>query len=396
MSLFSRTDQSFLSEWWWTIDRYAMGAILILMVIGVAMVATASHPVAEHLGLNSYHFLMRHLVFLVPSIALLIGFSMLGRRMIWRAATLLFVLGIGAMIAVLVAGAEIKGAQRWIRVLGFSLQPSEFIKPAFILVAAWFMALQKEREEFPGNALAVGLYTLVVGLLLLQPDLGMTIVLTCGWLTQIFLAGVPLRLMVMLGGVGLLGIVGAYFTLPHVQSRIDRFFDPQSGDNFQVERSLSAFEQGGWIGKGPGQGSVKYSLPDAHADFIFSVIGEEMGLLFVGIVIALFAFVAIRACLRVKDCDDMFVVLASGGLIMLFTAQALVHMGSAVNLIPAKGMTLPFISYGGTSLLAMSLSMGCLLALTRLRRGTGISKAGLSLFSYRMQSHTKDEKAVSS
>lgn len=380
MSLFSRTDRSFLGEWWWTVDRGLLGAFMILIVFGIALVTTASAPVAEHLGLWHYHFLMRHLVFLVPSLILLFGVSMLDSRRIWRLASLGFAGALLAMILVLFIGVEIKGAQRWIHMFGFSLQPSEFIKPLFLIVSAWLMSLQKTKENVHGNAIAAGIYGLVIGLLLLQPDLGMTVIVTMSWASQIFLAGMPFRYMLGFAALAILGLALAYFSFSHVQSRIDRFLDPESGDNFQVEKSIEAFQSGGLLGKGPGQGDVKLYLPDAHADFIFSVVGEELGLIFVLIVMGIFGFILLRGFNRLMGEDDMFVVLSVGGLLTMFGLQALVHMGSSLNLLPAKGMTLPFISYGGSSLIAIGFAMGVVLALTKGRKRKGVSKGGLSLF----------------
>lgn len=378
MKLFSRTDRSFLGSWWWTLDRGMLAATLILMVFGIVMVTTASPPVAEHLGLGQYHFLKRHLVMLVPALVLVIGVSMLSRRQVWRFASLLFIASICLVIFTLLFGMEIKGAQRWIHLFGFSLQPSEFLKPAFVIVAAWLMAMQKDKPHFRGIFIAVGLYALVVSLLLMQPDFGMTAVVTAVFLSQIFLAGLQIRWVMLLiaGGAG--ASVAAYFSLSHVKSRVDRFLNPDSGDNYQVERSLEAFQNGGLFGTGPGQGTVKLALPDAHADFIFSVAGEELGLFFVLILMAVFAFILLRGYNTLMERDDIFSVLAVGGLLTMIGLQTLVHMGSSLQLLPAKGMTLPFVSYGGSSLLSMGMTMGMVLALTRRSGRTSIARGGLS------------------
>ncbi|MGH1398938.1 MAG: putative lipid II flippase FtsW [Alphaproteobacteria bacterium] len=379
MSRFSRTDTSILGQWWWTIDKPLLAAFLTLIIFGIVMVTTASPPVAEHLGLDPYHFLKRHVIMLVPALTALFVVSLLQPRDIWRLSSLVFIGCILALILVLLTGMEIKGAKRWLHLFGFSLQPSEFMKPAFAIAAAWFMAKQKDEESFHGNAIAAALYFITICLLLLQPDLGMTVVTTSIWGAQIFLAGFPFRLLILLGLSGIGGLIAAYFSFPHVQSRIDRFINPESGDNFQVDKSIEAFQNGGLFGTGPGQGAVKLNLPDAHADFIFSVAGEEFGLIFVIIVIALYGFILLRGFKRLSDSGDMFCVLAAGGLLTMFGLQALVHMGSSLHLLPAKGMTLPFISYGGSSVIAMGLSMGMVLALTRRTKKSGISKGGLSL-----------------
>ncbi len=389
MSLFARTDNSFLGRWWWTVDRGLLAAFIALILFGVLMVSTASPPVAESHNLGSYHFLKKHLILLVPSIALLIGGSMMSPRMIWRAASVMFIISILGMILVLFFGMEIKGAQRWIHVLGFSLQPSEFAKPAFAIAAGWFMSRQKENQKFPGNGIAAGLYAITIILLLLQPDVGMTFVITCIWAAQIFLAGFPFRLLIAFGAIGAAGLGMAYMFLEHFRYRIDRFFNPESGDNYQVERSLDAFQNGGVFGTGPGQGTVKQILPDAHADFIFSVAGEEMGLIAILIIISVFGFIVIRGFNRLMDSDNMFTVLAVGGLLTMFGLQALVHMGSSMNILPAKGMTLPFISYGGSSILSLGFSMGAVLALTRRQVRGGVSRGGLSLKTRKLEAGTQ-------
>ncbi len=383
MSLFSRTDQSILARWWWTVDRPLLACFGVLMLFGLVLVATASPPVAEHLGLGSYHFLIRHVIILVPTVCIMFAMSLMSPRMIWRLASLVFLGSLVAMVLVLMFGAEIKGAQRWLHIFGFSLQPSEFVKPAFAICAAWFMAKQKEKldsqKPLRGNLIAAALYFVTIALVLMQPDLGMTLVITCIWGAQMVIAGLPIRYLIGLGGVGVSGLIIAYFAFDHVRSRFDRFFNPEAGDNYQVRQSLEAFQNGGVFGAGPGQGTVKLNLPDAHADFIFSVAGEELGLVFVLILIALFGFIVLRGFSRLMESQDLFAVLAVGGLLTMFGLQALVHMGSSLNILPAKGMTLPFISYGGSSLLSLGFSMGAVLGLTRYTKRSSVSKVGLSL-----------------
>ena len=385
--LFSRTDRSFLGQWWWTVDRGMLIAVLMLLSIGVILVTTASPPVASHLGLGDFHFLIRHIVILIPAFFMMMMVSMMGRKMIWRLSTLVFLGAIITMIAVLFLGMEIKGARRWIHVLGFSLQPSEFLKPSFAVISAWFLAKYKqnrrdeEKPDFRGYKIAALLYGLSITLLLMQPDLGMTVIVSCIFMAQIFLAGFPFRWVFALLGLAVVGLLLAYTSFSHVQSRIDRFLDPSSGDNYQVEKSLEAFQNGGVLGKGPGQGEVKLLLPDAHADFIFAVAAEEMGLWLVLIIIGLYLFVIWRGLSRLMLSQDIFAILAVGGLLSMFGLQALVHMGSSLHILPAKGMTLPFMSYGGSSLLSICLSMGIIMALTRKEVKGSISKGGLLSFS---------------
>jgi cell division protein FtsW len=379
MKFFSRTDKSVFGSWWWTVDRVTLTVFLIIAVTGIMLVAAAAPPVAQRIGLDANHFTIRHIVVLIPALCAMIGLSMMNIQQIWRTALIMLGLSVVAMIAVLFVGQEIKGATRWIHLPGFSLQPSEFVKPAFIVVAAWFLAQQKERPNFPGFMLACGLYACVAGLLLLQPDMGMTFVVTCCFFTVIFLAGLPLRWVILMGGVALIGLLGAYFGFDHVQSRVDRFLNPESGDTYQIDRSLLAFQNGGLFGTGPGQGSIKLTIPDAHADFIFAVAGEELGMIAVIILVTMYGFVLVRGYNRVMDTDNMFVIFAAGGLLTMFGLQTLVNMGSTLHLLPTKGMTLPFISYGGSSLLSTGISAGILLALTRRQARSGIARGGLSI-----------------
>ncbi|MCI5060159.1 MAG: putative lipid II flippase FtsW [Alphaproteobacteria bacterium] len=378
MSFLSRTDQSILGQWWWTIDRKLLVCLIFLIAVGVALVTTASPPVAMRIGLDQYHFVLRHLVILVPSFLMMVSLSFLDHRSVWRISSLVFVLSIFALIYTLINGLEIKGARRWISLPGFSLQPSEFIKPAFIVVISWFISKAKSKSESWGVKISLGLYALVVSLLILQPDIGMTFVVTCSLIIVFVLAGLPLRFLFLSAMLGVLALVIAYFSFSHVQSRIDRFLNPGSGDTFQVEKSLEAFRAGGVFGVGPGQGTVKLGLPDVHADFIFSTLAEEFGLIFVLLLIGLYGYIILRGMNRVMDSGNLFVMLSVGGLLGMFGVQALIHMGSALSLLPAKGMTLPFVSYGGSSLLSISYTMGMVLALTRRNRREGIAYKGRS------------------
>lgn len=375
-NVFSRADNSVISQWWWTIDRTLLTAIISLIIFGVVLIAAASPPVAERIGLYHYHFLYRHLIFMVPALFLFFATSMLSPRNVWRAASVLFIGSICAMALVLLTGAEIKGAQRWINVFGFSLQPSEFVKPAFAITAAWFMSRQKEDANFPGYKITAALFCLVVGLLLLQPDMGMTAVVTVTLGTQAVLAGLPWILILVLVVAAAGGGVLAYSTFDHVKSRVDRFLDPASGDTYQVEKSLEAIENGGLFGVGPGQGIVKLDIPDAHADFIYAVAAEELGFFLISVLIFLFAFILLRGLHRVMDSKDMFVILAVGGILTMFGLQSIIHMGSNLSLLPTKGMTLPFISYGGSSLIAVAFSMGAVMALTRRQINAPIARQG--------------------
>jgi cell division protein FtsW len=379
MKFLTRTDKSFLGSWWWTVDRVTLSLILVLCVFGVVLVTAASPAVANRIDASTNHFIIRHVIYLLPSLCMLIGLSMVSFQQIWRVSLIILGFSIVMMMLVLIVGDEVKGAQRWISLGPLSLQPSELAKPAFIVVAAWLIARQKEKPEFKGFLFASCLYALVVALLVLQPDMGMTFVVTIGFFTIIFLAGLPFRWIVLLVALGIGAAFLAYFSFDHVQSRFDRFVNPEAGDTYQIDRSLSAFRHGGLLGTGAGQGTVKMTIPDAHADFIFSVAGEELGMIMTVLLVGLYGYIIVRGYNRIMDTDNMFIILASGGILTLFGLQALINMGSAIHLLPTKGMTLPFISYGGSSLISSGIGMGMLLALTRRQGRSGIARGGLSI-----------------
>ncbi len=379
MNFFARTDKSFLGKWWWTVDRVTLAILLTICIFGVVLVTAASPSVAERIDASPNHFIIRHIIYLVPSIALLIGISMANLQYVWRAALVVLGLSLFMMVLVPIFGDEVKGAQRWLGVGPLSIQPSELVKPAFLVVAAWLIARQKEKPEFKGTWFAFGLYGLVVLLLVLQPDMGMTFIVTATFFTIVFLAGMPFRYIILLSALGVGASVLVYFSFDHVQSRVDRFLNPETGDTYQISRSLQAFHHGGLLGTGAGQGTVKMTIPDAHADFIFAVAGEELGMLMTVLLVGLYGYVIVRGYNRIMDTDNVFVILASGGILTLFGLQALINMGSSIHLLPTKGMTLPFISYGGSSLLSSGLGMGMLLALTRRQGRSGIARGGLSI-----------------
>ena len=371
MMTFARTDTSVLSRWWWTVDRWMLAALGILLFCGVILVLAASPAVSVRIGLDRFYLARHHLVLMPVAIAIVFGTSLLNLRTLRRVAAVGLAVSLVLTALTLVVGSEIKGATRWIDVAGFSLQPSEFIKPTFAVVAAWMFAAQHGREPLPGNLVAIGLYGIVVTLLLLQPDLGMTVVVSALWFAEFFLAGLPIVWVGAFATVGLLGLGGAYLVFNHVRERVDNFLDPSAGDSYQVDRSLEAFMNGGLYGRGPGEGTVKMGLPDAHADFIFAVAGEEFGLLLCLFLVGLFGFIVLRGLARLLHENNLFVLLATAGLLVGFGLQAVINMASTLHLMPTKGMTLPFISYGGSSLLAISLAMGMVLALTRRRAGLG-------------------------
>ncbi|MBT3887512.1 MAG: FtsW/RodA/SpoVE family cell cycle protein [Rhodospirillaceae bacterium] len=371
MNTYSRTNLSLLGGWWLSLDRWNIAALIALAAVGAVLGMAASPPVAEHLGKDTFYFAQRHIIFLPIALAGLLAVSALKPQGVRILALAVFAGALGFMALTLVTGAEIKGATRWVSIAGFSLQPSEFVKPSFAVLSAWLFARWRLGDNFTGYALAIGLYVLVVLLLLVQPDVGMTILVSIIWGTQFFLAGLPMLLVIAIGVLFLAGGVFAYFQFAHVQARIDMFLDPSGEEAYQVARSLEAFRGGGIFGVGPGEGHVKEVLPDAHADFIFAVAGEEFGLLMTLMVVALFAFIVLRGFIRVFRDQDLFTQLAVAGLLVQFGLQAIINMASTLNLMPTKGMTLPFISYGGSSMFALALGMGMVLALTRDSRVPG-------------------------
>ncbi len=369
MAAYGRGDTSLVGRWWWTIDRWSLVALLLLMAFGAVLIVAASPAVSERIGLDSFSLAKRQLVLLPVAIALMLGLSLFNVRWIRRIGVLGLLGSMALLVLTLVLGSEIKGAVRWINIGGFSLQASEFAKPCFAVAAGWIFALGREHREFPGWMVATALWAVMVMLLLLQPDLGQAVVVSAIFGVQFFLAGLPWFLVGAFAALGLAGIGGAYFLFPHVAQRIDSFLDPAAGDRYQIDRSLEAFADGGLFGRGPGEGRVKEVLPDAHADFVFAVAGEELGLLACLLLVLLFAFVMLRGFGRALGESNLFVLLAATGLFTQFGLQALINMGSSLHLIPTKGMTLPFVSYGGSSLIALALGMGMAMALTRRHAG---------------------------
>jgi cell division protein FtsW len=365
----SRIERSVFASWWWTIDRLTLFALAALMLGGIVLSLAASPPVAVRIGLDAFHFVNRHVLYLVPALAVLIATSFLEPRQIRRVALAVFALGMILMVATLFVGAEVKGARRWIVLLGVNVQPSEFVKPAFVVLAAWLFAESARRPDMPANTLALALLSLVLVALVLQPDFGQTMLIALVWGALFFLGGMRLVWVVGLGGVAAVGLAGAYAVVPHVARRIKRFLDPSSGDTFQVDTAIESFVHGGWFGRGPGEGTVKRVLPDSHADFVFAVAAEEFGIVLCLVLVALFAFIVIRALLKARRIDDLFIRFSASGLAILFGMQSTINMAVNLHLVPAKGMTLPFISYGGSSMISLAYGMGMLVALTRERPG---------------------------
>lgn len=362
----SRIDRGPVAEWFWTIDRLFLMAFITLIGLGLMLSFAASPAVAERIGLHSFFFVQRHAMFIVPSLAIMLGLSFLSPRKIRRVAAILLVLSLILMVFALFFGMEVKGARRWISIGTFSLQPSEFMKPAFVVICAWLLAERARHPDIPGNFLSAILWMMVVGLLVAQPDFGQTILTSVVWGGMFFMAGMPWLWIIALGGLGVGGLLFAYTIFPHVAGRIDRFLTGE-GDTFQVDTAREAIIRGNWFGQGPGEGVVKRIIPDSHTDFIFAVAAEEFGIIFCMLLVAIFAFIVLRGLFHSYRERDDFVRFAVAGLVLQLGMQSMINIGVNLELMPAKGMTLPLISYGGSSMMAISVTAGFILALTRHR-----------------------------
>lgn len=363
MISFSRNSRSIFANWWWTIDKVLLLMFAIVIILGAFLTFSASPSVANRIGYGSFHFVKKQMLFLPAAVAGMLFLSMLSLKNIRRIAILGYAATILLMFLTLFIGVENKGATRWISIFGFQLQPSEFVKPLFVMVAALLFEAGKKYQDFPGMVLSAGLYALTAVLLLAQPDIGMFIVVSVIWCFQLFLAGLPLVFVWLLAGAGLIGAVGIYAFFPHAQARIVQLFSSEL--SYQVKKAMAAFENGGWFGVGPGEGVAKLHIPDAHTDFIFAVAAEEYGMVFCLIIVGLFAAIVIRTMLLSCRENNLFIILASSGLVASFGLQAIINMASTLHIAPTKGMALPFISYGGSALLGTAIGMGMLLAMTR-------------------------------
>ncbi len=362
----SRAERGALADWFWTIDRFFLAAFILLIGLGFMLSFAASPAVAERLGLDSFHFVKRHALFLLPSIGVMLGISFLSPRQVRRVAMILLVVSLAAMVLALFFGVEVKGSRRWISIGSLSIQPSEFMKPAFAVICAWLFAEHARQPEIPGNLFAIILFGIVAALLVAQPDLGQTILTAAVWGGMFFMAGMPWLWIILLGGLGAGGFLSAYLLFPHVAGRIDRFLTGE-GDTFQVDTAREAIIRGDWFGQGPGEGIVKRIIPDSHTDFIFSVAAEEFGIIFCMVIVAIFAFVVMRGLNHAFRERNDFNRFAVAGLVLQLGIQSMINIGVNLELLPAKGMTLPLISYGGSSMVAVCVTAGFILALTRHR-----------------------------
>ncbi len=362
---FSRQSHSALAKWLWTVDKVILFVSLALLSIGIILDITASPAVARRINVDDFWFVRKQVFYVVASIGIIFILSLLKLKTIRRLSIFGFVIFLGLLVLTLFFGFETKGARRWISIAGFSMQASEFMKPIFIVVTAWLLDCGKKYDYFPGMAVSIGLYGVVAALLLLQPDVGMTLLVTAIFGLQLFLAGLPMFFVSVLAAGGVVVLFILYFTFPHFHARVDQFLYGSDETSYQINRAMEAFQNGNLVGRGPGEGTVKLHIPDAHTDFVFAVAGEEYGVWLCLIIIILFAVIIIRALRAALKETNLFVMYAEVGLAASLGLQAFVNMASSLHVIPTKGMTLPFISYGGSSLLGSAIEIGMLLAITR-------------------------------
>ncbi len=369
MTLIGRSDQSLLGRWFWTIDRILLLLLALLIGIGVVAMLSASPSAALRYSGNGIRlpdllYFYRHLVWIALGVPVLLGVSMLPTRWLRRLCVLGLPVALLLMAALPIIGMEKNGAIRWISLGGSLFQPSEILKPMLVVVTAWVLATRFEDPSVPAFRGSALLVALSMGLLVIQPDFGQTALIGIIWLVQACLAGLPLAIIAGLLLAGVAMAAGSYMVVPHVRDRVQEWV-LGVGDNFQADQATRAFQAGGLLGSGPSEGRVKFSLPEAQTDYIFAVVGEEFGMIACFCLALLYLGIIVRIALQLLDEEDPFVFLATAGLVAQFGVQAFINMSVNLSLLPSKGMTLPFISHGGSSFLAMAFTMGMVLAFTR-------------------------------
>ena len=372
---FPRTRMQRLRIWWREIDRVLLGLILVLMAIGAVAVAASSPSSARRLKVDDLHFFYLHLAFQALGLAVMFVTSLMPREFLRRSVTLGGVVMLVLLMAVPVIGTEVNGARRWIN-LGIGFQPSEFLKPCFIVACAWILGWKVRDANLPVIRITLGLLGFIVALLMLQPNLGDAILFTGVWFVLVVLAGLPLQHVALAGGGGIAGMALAYAFYDNARHRIDSFLGGGTAYD-QVDLASRTLMGGGWTGTGLWLGTKKMMLPEAHTDYIFSVIGEEFGLLICGVIVVLYLAIVLRTLVRLVEEDNLFVILAGSGLVALFGMQAFINILVNLQLFPSKGMTLPLVSYGGSSTIAQCFLIGLLLAVTR--RNPYLQREGLDL-----------------
>lgn len=378
--IFDRKDLNPLIRWWIDIDRVNFLLAVSLIFFGLIMVLSASPAIAHKISDDKLFFIKKQIVFVLIALFTIIFISFLDKQHIkimslFGIATCLILL-----VMVLFFGAEAKGAKRWIMLFGFNLQPSEFAKTFFVVFNALILQKLQDAKWTTKYGFSFALYCAVVLLLVLQPDIGMTLIVTALWMIQLFIFGLPMILIILCISVGIAGGVLAYFAMPHVTDRINKFLNFNE-QNYQVMRSIDAYVNGGFFGTGPGNGIVKKYIPDAHTDFIFAVVGEEFGLIFCIFLMIIFMTIIGRVIFYIRGEGDLFTKLALAGLISQIALQFIVNIGVSVGVLPTKGMTMPFISYGGSSLIAISIGFGIILSLTKKKYDNKIDYGNIPLSS---------------
>jgi len=363
-----RVTEPVIPRWWRTIDKWSLTAIMVLFGIGLLLGLAASVPLASRNGLDDFHYVQRQAFFGVVALITMAGVSMMPPVMIRRLGVIGFVFTLIALMLLPFVGTDFgKGAVRWFSFGFASIQPSEFLKPGFMVVVAWLMAASQDLNGPPGKSVSFGLMLVVMLLLVIQPDFGQAALILFGWGVIYFVGGAPITLIAIILGMVIFGGTIAYESSEHFARRIDGFLNPEIDPRSQIGYATNAIQEGGFFGVGVGEGQVKWTLPDAHTDFIIAVAAEEYGLILVLVILALYATIVVRSLYRLTRERDPFTRLAGTGLACIFGVQAMINMGVAVRLLPAKGMTLPFVSYGGSSVIAAGITVGMLLALTRAR-----------------------------
>ncbi len=375
---FNRNSLNLITKWWLDIDKINFLLIISIIIFGLMISATSSPAIAKKIDVEKFFFLKKQISFAVIAFLILIFISFFQQEYI----KILAILGLGValilLVLVLFLGFEIKGARRWLSLAGFVIQPSEFAKTFFVISNAFILQKFHTQNFSIKYGVSSALFFVVAGLLILQPDFGMTVTLSILWASQLFIYGLPMFLVAICGVFAIMGAMAAYLFLPHVEDRINRFLDMDS-KNYQVDRSLDAFVNGGFLGVGQGNGMVKKFIPDAHTDFVFAVIGEEYGVLTCILLVLIFAYFITRIVKRALDEEDMFVYLSLFGLTMQFTMQVIINIGVSLRLFPTKGMTLPFISYGGSSMLSMAICFGLILAFTKKKYHRSVDYGNLKM-----------------
>jgi cell division protein FtsW len=366
---FDRSKSNIFLNWWWTIDRLTMGAIFLLIAIGFVLLMAASPTVAERIKVPSFHFVQKQLIFYLLGAIIIYAFSVMDIVTLRMVNALCFFVAMVLLVMVQFWGFETKGAKRWIYLGGFSLQPSEVLRPFYAVICAWFLSKGKIQNNYRGELICIIITAIIALFLALEPDFSMILFFGVILAAQLFIAGLPILYILISGVLGAVAVIAGYFAMPHVRNRIDSFLDPSKGESYQSRKSLEAFYNGGFFGTGPGEGQVKEIIPDAHTDFIFPVAGEELGVLVCLFIVFLFGFITLRSLFKMYSEKDLFAILAVSGLMVFFATMAVVNMGVAVGLLPNTGVTLPFISYGGSSMISTCAAMGMVLAFTKKRFG---------------------------